>query len=190
MKRLIIIIFAIAMVFVAACGAEEIPKNIKPEISQMKAICELAVMECYYHDVAKFTEKEVSGALWWKKDKHFWVEYEGIVKLGIDASLLNIVVNDTTVSITLPEAQVLSCVVNSKTLTKESYIVDKDSAKIEAEDEVFALNEAKTQMQQTAENDSRLLMSAKERVQTLLTEYINNIGNLLGIQYEIVWINA
>jgi len=52
------------------------------------------------------------------------------------------------------------------------------------------LNEAKTQMQQTAENDSRLLMSAKERVQTLLTQYINNIGNLLGIQYEIVWINA
>lgn len=34
-------------------GPEKGPAlDIQPEIAQMRAICELAVMECYYHNVA------------------------------------------------------------------------------------------------------------------------------------------
>jgi len=40
----------------------------------MKTIANLAVMDVYYHNVAKFKEEDVKGVLLWKKDKHFWVE--------------------------------------------------------------------------------------------------------------------
>ena len=82
MKRAIALLLA-AMILLpfSACGKTEKEEriNMEPQVSQMKAICELAVMDCYYHNVAKFTEKDAEGALFWKKDKHFWVEYSGIV---------------------------------------------------------------------------------------------------------------
>ena len=89
MKKIISLILASVMAFMCvSCAApvEEETLNMEPQVSQMKAICELAVMDCYYHNVAKFTEEDAQGILWWKKDKHFWIEYSGIVKLGIDVS--------------------------------------------------------------------------------------------------------
>lgn len=114
----------------------------EPKISQMKAICELAVMECYYHNVSKFKEEDAEGILWWKKDKHFWIEYSGIIKLGIDISMVNIEITDTQITIIFPEAKVLECKVDSASLTKESFIVDKNLAKIDAADKVKSFTEA------------------------------------------------
>ena len=39
------------------------PDDMKPQISQMKSICELAEMDCYYHNVAKYEEEDASGFL-------------------------------------------------------------------------------------------------------------------------------
>ena len=104
MKRsicsLLIFLFLLPL---AACGkATESSVTLEPKASQMKAICELAVMDCYYHNVAKFMEENAEGFLWWQKDKHFWIEYSGVVTLGIDASLVNVEVNGTEVSVTMP----------------------------------------------------------------------------------------
>ena len=53
-----------------ACGKDEIQQeDIEPGVPQMKTICELATMDCYYHNVAKYNEEDASGALWWKKDR-------------------------------------------------------------------------------------------------------------------------
>lgn len=67
----------------ASCGTGK-PKtpDMEPEVSRMKAICELAVMDCYYHNVAKFKEEDAEGFLFWQKDKQFWIEYSGVVTLG------------------------------------------------------------------------------------------------------------
>lgn len=66
-------------------------------MTEMRAICELSTMDCYYHNVAKYFEKDAQRGFWGigKKDKHFWVEYSGVVRMGIDASLVNIEVEDT-----------------------------------------------------------------------------------------------
>ncbi|MEI3228995.1 MAG: DUF4230 domain-containing protein [Lachnospiraceae bacterium] len=67
-----------------ACAKTTEPKQeIVPQASQMKAICELATMKCYYHNVAKYTREDAAGILWWKKDRRFWIEYDGIVTMGM-----------------------------------------------------------------------------------------------------------
>lgn len=190
MKKTICLIMLIALAFsCTACSSkkEQIPE-IVPKVTQMKAICELAVMDCYYHDVAKVFEEDASGALWWSKDKHFWVEYSGIVRLGIDVSKVTVTVSGTDVTITLPEASVLGCKVDSSTFNEDSFITAADSAEAEASDTVKALEEAQKKMEETAAADKALLSSAQQRAQVLLEEYVRNIGEATGKTYTVKWI--
>lgn len=161
----------------------------KLEVSEMKAITELATLECYFHNVAKYTKKDAQGILLWKKDKHFWIEYSGVVKIGIDPSLLVIDVNKDIVTIQIPDAKVLDKKVDDATLTKDSFIVEKNSAKITAEDEIEAFKEAQDNMVIAASEDNNLLTNAKQRAQKLLEEYIKNIGNAVGNEYSIEWVD-
>lgn len=193
MKRIIsVLLAALTLLLMAACGQQasgsEAQSVVEPKASQMKSICELATMECYYHNVAKYKEENAEGVLWWKKDKVFWIEYSGVVKIGIDASLVNIVIDADSVSITLPEATVLSCRVDSSSLNQDSYIVAKDSAAITAEDEVYSFSEAQKQLEDCASNDRALLAEAQQRAQELLEDYITNIGNAVGKEYTIHWV--
>lgn len=173
-----------------SCGsAEEVSSvpaaDAEPQISQMRSICELAVMECYYHNVAKYKEEDAEGVWLWKKDKHFWVEYSGVVELGVDASQVKMTLEDDKVTVTLPEVRVLGCVVDSSSLTKDSFIVAQNSAAVTAEDEQAAFKEAQARMEESAANDHALLASAEERVKMLLTKYVETIGEAVDKQYAI-----
>ena len=172
----------------AACGGSAQKNTMEPETSQMKAICELAVMDCYYHNVAKFKDEDAAGKLFWQKDKHFWIEYSGVVSLGIDASQVALEVDDTLVTITIPEEKVLRCQVDSNELSEDSYIVAKDSARISAEDEVAAFAQAQADLEETVASDTALLSSAQQRAQDLLEEYVQNIGEAVGKNYTIQWV--
>lgn len=190
MRKCFFLLYIIILVLgCTACNKTEKEKiNVEPEISQMKAICELATMECYFHNVAKYYEEDAQGSLWWKKDKHFWIEYSGVVTLGIDVSLLDIEVNDDIVTISLPEAKVLGNKVDETTLTEDSFIVETGSAEVKAEDQTKAYEEAQRNMVEAASNDTALLNSARQRAQILLEDYVNNIGNAVGKEYKINWV--
>lgn len=155
----------------------------------MRAIAELAVMECYYNNVAKYKKEDVSGFLFWKKDKHFWIEYNGVVNLGIDASRLKLEVEDTVVIIYLPDAKVLSYKVDQNSLTEDAFIVEDGSAKVTAQDEKTAFAEAQKNMLDTAIQDTSLINSARDRVKMLLEGYVMNLGKHLNIEYKIEWID-
>lgn len=188
-KRIIaLLLLSGSLLMTASCRATQEPPDIEPELSEMKAICELSVMDCYYHNVAKYFEEDADGILWWQKDKRFWIEYGGIVKLGIDASLVNVDVQGEQVTITMPEAKVLSCSVNQDELSQDSYIVARDSAKIKAEDEIRAFRDAQAQLEETASNDAAMLLNAQERAKKLLEDYVKNIGALTGKAYSIQWV--
>ena len=144
-------------------------------------------MECYYHNVAKFNQKDAEGVLLWKKDKRFWVEYSGIVKVGVDASKVEMTINGTEVTITIPEAEVLDSKVDSSSLNKDSYIVAKDSAAVNADDEVEAFSVAQEEMEKEASGDKALLAAAQQRAQQLLEDYVLNIGSAVGKNYSIKW---
>lgn len=191
MRKSIIISLILVMVLCSSCqGAEEQVIDTEPQVSQMKSICELAAVDCYYHNVAKYREKDAEGILLWKKDKHFWVEYDGIVTIGIDASLLEIKVKDENVAISMPSAKVLSCKVDEKTLTEDSFVVARDSARIDAETQTEAFKEAQGVMEKNASEDAALLSNAQERAKKLLEDYVNNIGDAVGKKYEVKWVMA
>lgn len=190
MKKIIsiLLVFMLAFSCMACAKTTEPKQEIVPQASQMKAICELATMKCYYHNVAKYTKEDAAGILWWKKDRRFWIEYDGIVTMGIDASLVDIEVDNDTVTITIPPAKVLGFEVDETTLNEDSYIVDTKSAKVKAEHQTEAFKQAQDHMKEEAEKDTLLLANAQQRTQKLLEDYVNNIGNCVEKTYNIKWI--
>ena len=191
MKKTMEVIAIITMLgLFCSCGAEKNMADttqMQPELSQMKAISELATMECYYHNVAEYYQKEATGYLLWKKDKNFWISYDGIVTLGIDTSELGLEVKGGKVKITIPEAKVLSSKPDPDSITADSYYYDKNSAKASADDQTEAYKQAEEEMEKKAANDSALLAQAQQRVQSLLGDYVKNMGEVLGKEYTITW---
>lgn len=190
MRKIISLILTIAICvsFVSCAGEKVEKKKVELKSSQMKTICELAAIQCYYHNVAKYMHEDATGILWWTKDRKFWVEYSGVVTIGIDASLVAIDVDGNEVTITIPPAKVLGCKVDEKTLTKDSFIVAKNSAKIEGKHEIEAFKDAQLKMQEAAGKDTALLLNAQQRAQKLLEDYVNNIGSSIGKTYTIKWV--
>lgn len=190
MKKILSMIMAFTLaVSSMSCGLLGLdPIKAEPQVSQMKAIFELAVMECYYHNVAKYSEEDAAGIWWWKKDKKFWIEYSGVITLGIDVSRVNIEVEDSLVTISIPEAEIQGARVDSSSLSRDSFIVDKDSADIDAEDEIYAFGEAQMQLEEAASNDKALLAEAQQRAKILLEDYVTNIGAAVGKEYTVDWI--
>ncbi len=120
-----------------------------------------------------------------KKGAEIFLTSSLVVKIGIDASLVNIEINGTQVSITLSPAKVLGCTVDDQ---NPRFIVDANSAKITAKDEVAAWNESKKKMEETATNDTALPASAQQRAQALLEGYITSVGEATGKEYTIKWL--
>lgn len=188
MKKLISLFLCMAMAVTMISCAKQEERMQEPELAQMRAICELAVMDCYYHNVAKYKQEDAETTLWfWKKDKQFWIEYTGVVTLGIDVSQVDMEVTGNDVTITIPEAEIMGCSVDQDSLTEDSFIVAKGSAKITAEDEVEAFAIAQKDLEETVAGDTMLLSTAQQRAQVLLEDYVNNIGKATGKEYAINW---
>ena len=173
------------LLLTTACGKAEEPALPLPQEEQVKTICQLAVLECEYHNLAKFEQKDASKFLWMTKDKRFWVEYSATAVLGINADQVSMELQGDVVSITLPRARVLNRKVNGDSLSKDSYIVDKASAPVTAEDEVYAFQEAQDSLQQTVEADGDMLNLAQTRVEDLLRNYVNSLAKATGTEYQV-----
>ena len=173
------------LLLTTACGKAEEPALPLPQEEQVKTICQLAVLECEYHNLAKFEQKDASKFLWMIKDKRFWVEYSATAVLGIDADQVSMELQGDVVSITLPRAQVLDCKVNGDSLSKDSYIVDKASAPVTAEDEVYAFQEAQDGLQKTVEADNNMMNLAQKRAEELLRNYVNSLAKATGTEYQV-----
>ena len=173
------------LLLTTACGKAEEPALPLPQEEQVKTICQLAVLECEYHNLAKFEQKDASKFLWMTKDKRFWVEYSATTVLGIDVNQVSMELQGDVVNITLPKAQVLDCKVNGDSLSKDSYIVDKASAPVTAEDDVYAFQEAQASLRQDVEADQNMLNLAQKRAEELLRNYVNSLAKATGTEYQV-----
>lgn len=174
------------LLLTTACGKAEEPALPLPQEEQVKTICQLAVLECEYHNLAKYQDgQKVERFLWMTKGKRFWVEYSATAVLGINADQVSMELQGDVVSITLPRARVLNCKVNGDSLSKDSYIVDKDSAPVTAEDEVRAFKDAQDSLQQMVEADGDMLDLAQTRVEELLRNYVNSLAKATGTEYQV-----
>ena len=189
-KRLAAFCLVFCMLF-SACGKQEEAPKEDLSLTQMKSICELATLKTYYHNVAKLTkEKDV---LWWDTTAELWIEYSGIVKLGVDITNLDMQVDQNQVTITMPKAEVLSCQVDQTSLDKDSYYTNREglgAEKINADDQTEAIKTAQENMLENVESDDSLLQQAQNRAQDLLEQYVKNVGDAMGKTYEVSFVSA
>ena len=190
LKKFVVLCLAVTMLL-TACGkkGEEVTKELS--ITQMQTICELATLKCYYHNVAK-SEKSAGTGIWHlgEKDRQFWIEYTGTVKLGIDMSKVQMKVDRTNVTVTIPEAEVQQVDVDDDSYNSDSYIFSEDGInknEITAEDATGAVENARNEMIKTAEKNTALLVNAQERAKKMIENYIMQLGETTGTEYQITW---
>ncbi len=193
MKKItfILCLFLILCTTTGCTQKETKPVN-EPDITQIRSICNLATLECYYHNVAKSVKKAESGFTHiGEVDRKFWIEYTGIAKIGIDMSKVNMKIEGEKVTVYMPSAKLLSIDISERDLNEDSYIASGDSwfnkNKITAEDQTNAINNAQANMAESVKNNSTLLLNAQTRAQDLIENYIVQLGEMSEIQYQIVW---
>lgn len=148
---------------------------IEPNLLDIRQICDMAVLECYYHNNAEVI----------LKNKKQWIDYASTVKIGIDASLLSIRIEDDTVSITMPKAKVLG---EPKIDIDSIDILTESGAKITNDDQVLALQKANANAKETTAKNTQILANAEIRIRKILESYIQQIGAITGTEYKIVWL--
>ncbi len=172
----------------AGCSSGEKQEK-EPDFSGIHSVCELATLKCYYHNVAK-EETEASGFFKWLGTgyKKLWIEYSGIVELGIDVSQVSISAPDAdgVVRITIPDAEVLNVDLDEASIGEP--LTDTGLfTKITKEDETKALAAAQNSMEETVKEDEVLLAQAKARAKKLIEGYVNNVGEQIGEEYTVEW---
>lgn len=161
-----------------------------PDISQIRTICELATLECYYHNVAKSVKEKGSGLLHiGEVERIFWIEYSGVAKLGIDMSKVKMEMDGERIEITIPKATLLG--LSDYSFTEDSYISSDDGLNknpITAENQTEAVAAANEHIRQLFEKDDTMLLRAQERAKKLIENYINQLSEISGVEYEVDWV--
>ena len=189
MKKIGYILAGILLISAVGCGKKEERPQEELKESQLQSVCELATLETYYHNTVRMDDKK--QVLWWDTKTQLWIEYSGIVKVGVDFSEVSMKVEGDVIQITIPEAKVLDYKVDEASLTEDSYLVGKSglfAPEISAEKQSDAFAAAEEKMKETAENDKALLLQARQRAETLLEEYARNIGELQGKEYQVEFV--
>ena len=193
MKRLVLLVLLVlcGIILGSGSGCSNGKKAInQPDITQVRSICNLATLECYYHNVAKSEKTAGSFA---EIDRKFWIEYTGIAKIGIDMSEVDMKIDGEKITVVLPPAKLLSIDISENDLNESSYILEEDTwfftkNKITAEDQTNAINNAQSTMAESVKNNTSLLLNAQSRAQDLIENYINQMGEISGINYTIEWV--
>ena len=189
-RKKIVCLLVISMLCIGGCGDKNQKKEEEADFSAISSVCELATLKCYYHNVAK-SETEASGLFKWlgKGYKKIWTEYSGIVELGIDVSKVSVEkpTADGVVKVTIPDAEILSVDLDEDSmgepLTDTGFMT-----KITKEEETEALAEAQNHMEETAKGNGNLLNQAKERAKSLMEGYVKNVGEQIGKEYTVEWV--
>ena len=163
------------------------------EFSAVDKICELATLKCYYHDVAEL-EKSPEGffkyGLAQYGYKKLWMEYDGIVEVGIDVNEVKVSApdKDGVVQIYVPEAKILD--VSAEIDSMKDPILDTGwFTSITTEEKAEAFAAAQENMKKEAQSNGSILSQAQNNAKELLKQYVINVGKQINKQYTVQWID-
>lgn len=187
----IIALILISSFILCGCGKES---KAEIELSKAQRIAELATLKAYYHDVIK-VEKDGSGALLGLGDigyKKMWVEYTGIVSMGVDVSKITISQPDAQgiVTVKIPKDVIIGEVDIDEDSISEPLIEKGWFTKITTEERKEALIDSHNKMLEKTKADKSMQNQARERAKFLLEEYIENVGTAVGKEYTVKWEDA
>ena len=175
---------AVLAAMLAACSVQSTQAAV-PDLGQVRSICSLATLECYYHNVAKSTKTAGGGITGiFERDRTFWIEYDGIATLGIDMSLVEMDLDGQNVHISLPPAQVMHISIDEDTLNEESFVYSQDGWNknpVTAAEQTAAIQQAQLQMEETVQSNAALLASAQNRAKSLIENYRHRLSGDVGV---------
>ena len=170
----------------ALSGCEQQSAESEPiESAQIRQIAELSTLQCYYHNVAKFTQE--AGGMGWLGGmgyKRMWFEYTAIVEIGITGPDENGVY-----TVTLPEAEVLTNPQIDEGSIIEPLTEQGWFTEITNEDRMTALRDAQETVRETVNNDDSLLFQARERAKELIERFIVNYGETVGEEHSVRFVD-
>jgi len=191
LKRICAIITALIITMtLTACTNPFDPD--RPQLNTIKEICELETLTVKCNDVVIGTKDAGEG---WKHlletDRDYWIEYTGVVEMGVNAEDTNIEVKDDRVYITLPKAQVLDVHVEPGSITEDSIYISDDSFfnknKISADEQTEMVKEAQEQLRDTFEKDEEIKTETTQATKNAIENYVNKLGESFDVKYEIIW---
>ena len=168
-------------------------KNDKVDFSGVTKICELSTLKCYYHNVAEL-KKDPDGIYkygWFKYGyKKLWMEYTGTIEVGIDVDQVEVNEPDENniVYVYVPDARITTVSADADSMSEPISEAGKFT-KITSEDQSQAFKQAQSDMQEKAEADDSILNRAKSNAKKLIEQYIINVGEQIGEQYTVEWLN-
>ena len=184
---LVLVVIAVGILLIFRIKTTK--ESVTAEFSAVDKICELATLQCYYHDVAEY-EKSADG-LFQYGYKKFWIEYDGIVEIGIDVNKVQVKQPDENgvIRIYVPEARILN--VDADAYSMSEPIADTGIfTTITSEEMAEAFSAAQTAMRENAETDNSILSQAYNNAKELLKQYVIRVGEQTGRQYTVEWLDS
>lgn len=198
MKKIILYLFLILAL--TSCNkkvenVEDTQKTIDIKAERIKSVCELATLECYYHNVAKY-EKTSGG--FGQKDRRFWLEYNGKAKFGIaDLNRVVIVTEGNNINIDIPKPILISTTPD-KNIDRDSFVEDENKYglnlgvklfenKITAKDQTEAIDQAENQIREKFASDNYYINKARENAKELIKSYVDSVSSLANKEYVVTF---
>ena len=188
-KPIIVLIF---LLVIALIIPRKLPKFFEEDnYPKIEKISNLATLEVYSHDVAYRENPRtpiigIIGNIGYYK---YWLEYDSIIKVGIDAKKVKITPPNifNEVKVYIPEAEVIG-----EPMEIEEYIgvpVTETGflTSISAEEKASALGKSKEDLKNAVSQDQDLLNQARDRAKELFKNYIISIGKEIGVNYKVVF---
>lgn len=167
----------------------------EPDFSNVKEVAKLSSLECYYHNVVKYS-RESDGYLFNLIDnqRNLWFEYDGIVEMGLDVEKVSISNPDANgvVTITIPEVEILGHPdIDTDSMTDPIEINGWQWFNhVSADEKKQAITDAQNNLLELAQNDIGAHAQATERAKDILEQYVKNVGEAIGKTYTVKWAQA
>lgn len=186
-----IVIIALVFFFVGKLwpSGEESTKMTSDLLSQqIQNISELAVVEYNYTNMGKFENQATFYG--WKvpfTTKSFIISYDGKIKVGIDMSLVEVKIKGKNISVSVPEAKILSHEIDEKSIeifdeTKNIFnqisITDYNQFAIDQKDKM-----------ETSVKEKGIIKESQEKTEKVITSFIKSSYQLSDdykIKFQIV----
>lgn len=187
-RRNIVILIVLLLLVITGCGKKN--ADVKPSLSQVRNISDLATVKAYYHNVAKVEKKKGQGLTHlFEVDRKYWIEYTGVVKIGIKMSSISIDEKDNVVTINMPRAEILSH--HCENYNDDSIYKNEDGFnenKIEDSEINEAIKKADEEMLEKVKNNQSLFNRAEDGAEKLIQNYIEQVGKISGKKYEVKFV--
>lgn len=163
--------------------------------SNIQRICELATLECYYHNVSNWSQ-DAYGVLAFTGygEKKVWIEYDGMVRVGINAGGIKISDpdKDDVITVTIPEATILDKDLDESTISEiaSDRTVLFFTDQVNTEDRRKALAAAQADMEESASKNEMILGEAKERAKKIIERNIVAAGEANGKHYKVKFVSV